>query len=70
MIDACDASPRAIQFATEHRRQANATLNLMTLDILNDDITDRYDLVMCSQFLHQDFGRLSCRLQSRQPSLQ
>ncbi len=51
-IDACDVSDQALQFARENCARAEAPLQLSTLDILVEPIPGKYDVVMCSQFLH------------------
>jgi 2-polyprenyl-3-methyl-5-hydroxy-6-metoxy-1,4-benzoquinol methylase len=51
-IDACDVSPKAIEFAAERCHRAGEFLRLLALDVLSEDIDERYDVVMCSQFLH------------------
>lgn len=51
-IEACDVSPQAIEFAKENIRRANVSIKLFPLDVLNEEIPGRYDVVMCSTFLH------------------
>jgi len=51
-MDACDFSEQAIAFAQEQSAAAKVPLRLFRHDILRDDIPERYDVVMCSQFLH------------------
>ncbi|MAD80314.1 MAG: methyltransferase domain-containing protein [Pirellulaceae bacterium] len=51
-IDACDFSDQAIAIATENCSTANARVRLFRHDILHDEIPERYDVVICSQFLH------------------
>ena len=51
-IDACDFSEQAIAIAREQCAAANAGVRLFRHDILRDEIPARYDVVMCSQFLH------------------
>jgi len=51
-IDATDVSDKALQFAAENCQRAGAAVNLKQLNVLEDTIDERYDLVMCSQFLH------------------
>jgi flavin-dependent dehydrogenase/2-polyprenyl-3-methyl-5-hydroxy-6-metoxy-1,4-benzoquinol methylase len=51
-IDACDFSAQAIAIAAEKCAAANAAVRLFRHDIVRDEIADRYDVVMCSQFLH------------------
>lgn len=51
-IDACDVSEQAIAVATENCNAANVKVSLFCHDILRDEIPEKYDVVMCSQFLH------------------
>lgn len=51
-IDACDVSEMAIHFATERCATADVAVRLFRHDILLDEFTSEYDVVMCSQFLH------------------
>lgn len=51
-IDACDFSDQALAIATENCAAARADVRLFRHDILRDELPERYDVVMCSQFLH------------------
>ncbi|MEO8496506.1 MAG: methyltransferase domain-containing protein [Planctomycetota bacterium] len=51
-IDACDFSDQAIAVATENCAVAKVGVRLFHHDILRDELPERYDVVMCSQFLH------------------
>ncbi len=51
-IDACDLSEQAIAIATDNCAAAKVTVRLFRHDILRNEIPERYDVVMCSQFLH------------------
>lgn len=51
-IDACDFSDQALAIASENCAAAKVTVHLFRHDILRDEIPERYDVVMCSQFLH------------------
>lgn len=51
-IDACDFSDQAIALATEKCAVEDVDVHLFRHDILRDEILERYDIVMCSQFLH------------------
>lgn len=51
-IHATDVSPQALEFAAANCDRAGVSLRLLTLDVLREEIDERYDLVMCSQFLH------------------
>ncbi len=51
-IDACDVSEQALEFARQNIRRAKVSVRLFRLDVLEDDITEPYDAVICSTFLH------------------
>lgn len=51
-IDALDISAQALEFAAEKCRLAGAPVNLRQLDIVRQEVDQRYDLVTCSLFLH------------------
>jgi 2-polyprenyl-3-methyl-5-hydroxy-6-metoxy-1,4-benzoquinol methylase len=51
-IDACDFSEQALAIAQRNCAAANASVRLFRHDILRDECAERYDVVMCSQFLH------------------
>jgi 2-polyprenyl-3-methyl-5-hydroxy-6-metoxy-1,4-benzoquinol methylase len=51
-IAGCDKSATAIEHAQRQAQQANADVAFFTLDVLADSITEQYDLVTCSLFLH------------------
>lgn len=67
-IEACDVSDRALVFAKEQCTLANARVRLFRHDILRHDIPQRYDVVMCSQFLHhladEDVGIVLCKMKA------
>ena len=51
-IDACDISEQALAFAETAAASGTARPRLFQHDILQLDIPQPYDVVMCSQFLH------------------
>ena len=51
-IEACDISSQALQFALDHCRKNEASINLLQLNVLSDIIPRDYDVIMCSTFLH------------------
>ncbi|MCA9144447.1 MAG: methyltransferase domain-containing protein [Planctomycetaceae bacterium] len=51
-VDACDISDQALAVAAENCSAANVAVRLFRHDILRDDVPKRYDVIMCSQFLH------------------
>ncbi len=51
-IDACDFSDQAIAFAARNCSAANVEVRLFRHDIIREQISEQYDIVMCSQFLH------------------
>ena len=51
-IDACDVSPQALELATASCARVDLPIRLFPLDLLKDEVVQRYDVVMCSQFLH------------------
>lgn len=51
-VDGCDISDTAIDYARDRAARLRATSSFFKLDILNEDLPDGYDVIMCSQFLH------------------
>ncbi len=51
-IDACDRSPRAVEYAHRQAEQAGVEVRFFELDALADPISSEYDVLMCSLFLH------------------
>ena len=51
-IEACDASPRAVEFAQQRAARAGAEVRFFPLDVLRDELPDGYDAVVSSLFLH------------------
>lgn len=51
-IEACDISKEALELAEANCDRVDASIRLLTLDVLNEPITAEYDVVLCSQFLH------------------
>jgi len=52
VLDACDISATALEFATTNCARRQAPVRLFQHDILAADIPETYDVVICSQFLH------------------
>lgn len=52
VIDGCDVSETAIQYARDRAARLLAPSSFFKLDILNEELPEGYDVVMCSQFLH------------------
>ncbi|MEM9657264.1 MAG: methyltransferase domain-containing protein [Planctomycetota bacterium] len=50
-VHACDASRRALDFA-RHSFPTESTIRLFQLDVVAEPIPNRYDVVMCTTFLH------------------
>ncbi|MEX0818181.1 MAG: methyltransferase domain-containing protein [Pirellulaceae bacterium] len=51
-MHACDVSDQALAVARQNCSAADADVRLFRLDVVNEDIPERYDVVICSQFLH------------------
>ncbi len=51
-IDACDASPRALEHARERAAQVRAEVRFLALDVLRDPLPTTYDVLTSSLFLH------------------
>lgn len=51
-ISGCDVSPTAVAIAEEKARSANADLRFFVHDILREPLPEKYDLAVCSLFLH------------------
>jgi 2-polyprenyl-3-methyl-5-hydroxy-6-metoxy-1,4-benzoquinol methylase len=51
-VDACDASPRALDYARERATQAHADVRFFTLDVLREPLPSGYDVLTSSLFLH------------------
>ena len=63
-IEACDRSPQAIQFAEAKRRRVGAGITFYTADIIADGISEEYDIITNSLFMHHIDLSLSARLLS------
>lgn len=48
----CDISLRAVEFAKGNARKKNAQVSFFCHDILQNELSNEYDVVMCSLFLH------------------
>ena len=69
-IDACDISPQALELAEESCNRAGLQIRLFTLDVLEDESgqnydAPKYDIVMCSQFLHHLTDQQSLQVLTR-----
>ena len=51
-MDACDQSPRALEYARRGAEQAGVEVRFFGLDATADPIPSGYDAVICSLFLH------------------
>lgn len=51
-IEACDRSPRALEYARHQAGQARVEVRFFELNAIADSIPSGYDVVMCSLFLH------------------
>jgi SAM-dependent methyltransferase len=51
-IDACDASPRALEHARRRAVQASAQVGFFVLDALQAPLPAGYDIIVSSLFLH------------------
>ncbi|MCP3905282.1 MAG: methyltransferase domain-containing protein [Planctomycetes bacterium] len=51
-LSACDVSPTALAFAERRARDAGCDVDLFPLDVCTQSPPDRYDVVVCSLFLH------------------
>jgi SAM-dependent methyltransferase len=51
-IDACDASPRALEHARQRAAQARVDVRFFQLDALRQDLPAEYDVLISSLFLH------------------
>ena len=48
----CDLNPRAIAFARHQARKHQADVRFFSFDAVQEKIAEKYDIVMCSLFLH------------------
>jgi 2-polyprenyl-3-methyl-5-hydroxy-6-metoxy-1,4-benzoquinol methylase len=51
-IEGCDRSFTALAQAKHHADAANADVHFFQLDVLNNELPDGYDVIVCSLFLH------------------
>ena len=51
-IEACDASPTALEYARQRAARAGADVRFFLLDVLGGDFPAGYDVVVSSLFLH------------------
>lgn len=51
-VEGCDRSPRAVAHATRRAAQAGAEVRFFDWDALSGPLPERYDVVVCSLFLH------------------
>jgi SAM-dependent methyltransferase len=52
LVEGCDRSPFAVQYATEQAARRGADVRFFVLDALHDALPDGYDAITCSLFLH------------------
>ena len=65
-IAACDASEQALTFARQRAAAAGADVRFFAFDLLGDqELTDEYDVVCCSLFLHHLNEDDACRVLQR-----
>ena len=63
-VGGCDISPKAIRMATERAERAGADAEYFSVDVLNDDLPDDWDVMYCSLFLHHFDEQQGVRLLS------
>jgi 2-polyprenyl-3-methyl-5-hydroxy-6-metoxy-1,4-benzoquinol methylase len=51
-LSGCDISPTALDYASQHARQAGANISFFRHDVLRDALPGHYNVVLCSLFLH------------------
>ena len=51
-IDGCDVSPAALEIARQSSKRAGVSVRFFELDALRGEISDNYDIVCSSLFLH------------------
>src|SRR5262245_61620844 len=51
-IEGCDRSPRAVAHASRRAAEAGAAVRFFEWDALSGPLPERYDVVVCSLFLH------------------
>lgn len=51
-IEACDLSPRAVEFAQKRAAAANANIRFFTHDVVSQSVPDGYDILTSSLFFH------------------
>ncbi len=51
-VSACDISGQALRFAYDQCQKRGVEVELFELDIVRDPIPKRYDIVLCTTFLH------------------
>lgn len=51
-VGGCDISPKALRMSRERAEAAGADAEYFSVDILNDDLPDDWDVMYCSLFLH------------------
>ena len=51
-LQGCDVSSRAVEFARERATRADTPVNFFTHDVLAHELPDKWDVVVCSLFMH------------------
>ena len=51
-VSGCDISPSALEFASDRALRQGVDVRFFRADAIADPLPDRYDIVMCSLFLH------------------
>lgn len=51
-IEACDISSTALRFAAQEAEAAHAPIRFFGLDVISEALPARYDIIICSLFLH------------------
>ena len=65
-IDGCDINPFAVEYsAAGGQGQKTLPVRFFSLDVLNDDLPEGYDVLMCSLFLHHQSREDAKRLLRR-----
>lgn len=52
VIEGCDVSPVALEFATRQAERRGANVRFFAFDVLNDSFAEPYDVIYSSLFLH------------------
>lgn len=52
VIEGCDISPTALRFAAQEAEAAREPIRFFGLDVISEALPARYDIIICSLFLH------------------